>query len=122
MVPVISAHLEKFTDKRPDGWLFPGANRTQADGPPIHQSSFFKAWNRARKTAGIPEFRFHDLRHHAASHLAAAGLTDVEVMRILGQRSGEAFRRYLDRIRGRELAAIETATARSGLVAGKAES
>jgi integrase len=33
------------------------------DGSPLRHYHVHTAWNRARKEAGLPQFRFHDLRH-----------------------------------------------------------
>lgn len=52
------------------------------------------AFHRALQTAGIKEFRWHDLRHTAASHLAMNGATQGELMAILGHRSPHMTRRY----------------------------
>ncbi len=47
-------------------WVFPNAKGTA----PV---AVTKAWKRALARAGIQDFRFHDLRHTAASALAANG-------------------------------------------------
>jgi integrase len=39
---------------------------------------------RARASAGLPDVTFHDLRHHYASVLIAAGCSVVAVQRALG--------------------------------------
>ena len=44
----------------------------------------FRAWNSLRKTAGMATFRFHDLRHTAISHMAAAGVPQSVIMAIAG--------------------------------------
>ena len=44
--------------------------------------------------AGITDFRFHDLRHSAASYLAMSGATLVEIAEVLGHRTFEMVRRY----------------------------
>jgi integrase len=118
----VRAHLDAFVAKARDGWLFPGAHPTQRDGPPVHQSTFYKAWDRARRAAEIPAFRFHDLRHHAATYLQIAGMTEAETMRVLGQRSSRAHRRYLEKVRGRERAGIEAAGRMTGLLGADAAS
>lgn len=56
--------------------------------------SIRKSFARALKIAGIRSFRFHDLRHTAASYLAMNGATQGELMAILGHRSPQMTRRY----------------------------
>ena len=46
------------------------------------------------KAAGIKNFRFHDLRHTAASYLAMAGATLLEVADVLGHRELSVTKRY----------------------------
>lgn len=55
---------------------------------------FDKAWNDARKAAGLVDFRFHDLRHEAVSRLVEAGLSDQEVAAISGHKSMQMLKRY----------------------------
>ena len=52
------------------------------------------AWARALKMAGIDSFRFHDLRHTAASYMAMCGSTAVELQAFLGHRSLAMVSRY----------------------------
>ncbi len=56
--------------------------------------SIRKSFATALKRAGIENFRFHDLRHTAASHIAMRGATQGELMAILGHRSPAMTRRY----------------------------
>ena len=56
--------------------------------------SIREAFEHALKRAGIENFRFHDLRHTAASYMAMAGATQGELMAILGHRSPAMTRRY----------------------------
>lgn len=56
--------------------------------------SIRSAFERALRSAGITEFRWHDLRHTAASYLAMNGATQGELMAILGHRSPHMTRRY----------------------------
>lgn len=53
-----------------------------------------KAWLAALKQAKIQNFRFHDLRHCAASYLAMSGATLTEIALILGHKHIEVTRRY----------------------------
>ena len=55
---------------------------------------FCKPWLKAVTLAGIENFRFHDLRHCAASYLVMAGATLHETAEVLGHRSTQTTRRY----------------------------
>ena len=52
------------------------------------------AWAQALRQAAIPDFRFHDLRHSAASYLAMTGASLVEIAAILGHRTLHMVQRY----------------------------
>jgi integrase len=52
------------------------------------------AWERALKRADIQDFRFHDLRHTAASYLAMNGATLAEIAEILGHKTLQMVKRY----------------------------
>ncbi|MES2337098.1 MAG: site-specific integrase [Pseudomonadota bacterium] len=52
------------------------------------------AWNRVRVRAGVPDLRFHDLRHEAISRFAEMGLTTVELAVISGHRDLRMLNRY----------------------------
>lgn len=56
--------------------------------------SIREAFENAVKRAGIKNFRFHDLRHTAASYMAMSGASQGELMAILGHRSPSMTRRY----------------------------
>ena len=55
---------------------------------------FIYQWHDALKAAGIRGFRFHDLRHSCASHLAANGATLLEIADVLGHRQLQMTKRY----------------------------
>jgi integrase len=51
-------------------------------------------WEGAVKEAKIEDFRFHDLRHSAASYLAMNGATLAEIAEILGHKTLQMVKRY----------------------------
>lgn len=51
-------------------------------------------WVAALKKAGIEDFRFHDLRHCAASYLAMSGASLAEIADILGHKTLAMVKRY----------------------------
>lgn len=53
-----------------------------------------KPWEIALKKAGIENFRFHDLRHTAASYLAMNGATLAEIAEVLGHKTLAMVKRY----------------------------
>jgi len=53
-----------------------------------------KAWEGALKEARIEDFRFHDLRHTAASYLAMSGATLAEIAEVLGHKTLAMVKRY----------------------------
>ena len=55
---------------------------------------FDNYWYRALKVAKIKDFRFHDLRHTAASYLAMSGATTAEIAAVLGHRTLQMVKRY----------------------------
>ncbi len=52
------------------------------------------AWDSALKKAQIENFRFHDLRHCAASYLAMSGASLAEISEILGHKTLVMVKRY----------------------------
>jgi integrase len=59
------------------GLVFPAK-----DGRPLNNIK--KSWTAVLETAGIKNFRFHDLRHHFASRLVMAGVDLNTVRELLG--------------------------------------
>lgn len=49
--------------------------------------AFERMWKDALKATGIKDFRFHDLRHTAASTLVMNGATLFETSEILGHKN-----------------------------------
>ena len=53
-----------------------------------------RSWEGALKEAGIKDFRFHDLRHTAASYLAMNSASLAEIAEILGHKTLAMVKRY----------------------------
>jgi len=51
-------------------------------------------WHKALTASGIENFRFHDLRHTAASHLAMNGASLLDIATVLGHKSLSMVQRY----------------------------
>ncbi len=63
-------------------------------GDPGQPAYIRKAWIKAVAQAGITDFRFHDLRHTAASNLAMSGATLLDIAEILGHKTLSMVKRY----------------------------
>lgn len=87
--PVIAAHLLQHTQPGADGLLFPSKN-----GGYLWESVFYKAWDKARKAAGLPTLRVHDLRHASAVWALQTGETFSGVQARLGHSTPAAALRY----------------------------
>ena len=53
-----------------------------------------KAWRTAIAGSGLSDFRFHDLRHTAASYLAKGGATPIDIAAVLGHKTLAMVKRY----------------------------
>ena len=71
--------------------VFPAPNAIPGEERPIDIQS---AWKAALQRAAITDFRFHDLRHSAASYLAMNGATLAEIAEILGHKTLQMVKRY----------------------------
>jgi integrase len=93
-VPVpnqIAVYLNNLeSPKHPEAFLFPSKDPSKRYPPSMIRKAFQKAITMAK----IENFRYHDLRHTCASHLAMNGATQGELMEILGHRSPTMTRRY----------------------------
>jgi integrase len=56
--------------------------------------SVYHCWDKARKAAGLPDVRMHDLRHSAASNLVNSGQSLYVVSSILGHAQMKTSARY----------------------------
>lgn len=89
LVPVACTVMQTWhaQARRPMVWVFPSEDGQQP-------CSIRGAWEFAVKRAGIVNFRFHDLRHTAASFLAMSGATPLEIAEILGHKTMRMVQRY----------------------------
>jgi integrase len=88
----ISSSLKALLDSVPriDGCDYVFANPDT--GKPFVQ--IYCSWDTARKRAGLPEVRIHDLRHSFASFMVNNGRTLYEVQKILGHTQIKTTQRY----------------------------
>jgi integrase len=73
----------------PGALVFPGP-----DGRPFSRQRIGRAFRRAARGAGLTNFTFHDLRHHAATMALNAGFTAPIVMALGGWKTERMMRRY----------------------------
>ncbi|MEU8921279.1 site-specific integrase [Kitasatospora sp. NPDC048545] len=85
VLPDVRLHLELFAEKEQEGLLFVGEK-----GAPFRRTTFGRVWRKARAKAGMPGFRFYDLRHTGNTLAAATGASLKELMARMGQSSVRA--------------------------------
>jgi integrase len=94
VVPIpnqVKAYLKGMQQpKLPDEFVFPSKDPEKRNP----YSLIRKAFKRVVQTIELKDFKFHDLRHTCASHLAMNGATQAELMEVLGHRSPTMTRRY----------------------------
>lgn len=90
LIAPLTEHLRQQVTVGGDALLF-----TSRSGGHLRSSSVMhEAFHDARKAAGRPDLRFHDLRHTGATLAAATGATLAELMRRLGHFTPVAAMRY----------------------------
>lgn len=97
LLPMVTHHLDVYAAPGRDGLLFPAAQ-----GGHMRQSALFKVYGLARKKAGRPDLRWHDLRHTGAVLAASTGATLAELMARLGHSTAGAALRYQHAAQGRD--------------------
>ena len=75
-------------------YVFPFMNRRKPVDPTQPVTSVKTAWESVREAAGLSDFRFHDLRHTALTHLAEAGVPEETMKSIMGHMSRAMLERY----------------------------
>lgn len=93
-----AGQVVQLKEHRADGLVFAREGNLNA---PFHSR---KAWHAALRAVGLTPwtqgmgptegFRFHDLRHSAASFLAARGASLLAIGEVLGHRSSQTTKRY----------------------------
>ena len=85
----LAAHLDNYCTTEPDALVFTGP---LSEG--LRRATLYTAWDKARRTAGLPALHIHDLRHAAGTLAAQTGATTRELMARLGHASPAAAQRY----------------------------
>lgn len=101
--------LKAWSRTRPlDGsaHVFPGRTEKTSDKP----LDFERAWQTAVKRSELSDFRFHDLRHTAASYLAMHGAGLREIAEILGHKTLAMVQRYSHLTQDHKTAVVERMT------------
>lgn len=89
LVPQVADLLKERAKKRREDTDLVFAQ--EGRGAPIDPTHWFE---KAVEEAGIEDFRFHDLRHTAASYLAMSGATSAEIAAVLGHKTLQMVKRY----------------------------
>ena len=91
-VPLIGHAEELIVTKvkghDPNSYLFTSKKH------PSEKAYIRKHWEAALKKANLNNFRFHDLRHTAASYLAMSGANAMEIALFLGHKTLHCTKRY----------------------------
>ena len=94
VLPLLAEHMSTWAG---DDRVFIGR-----DGGPMRGDAVRQAFDRARRSVGMPGFRFHDLRHTGQTLAASTGATLKDLTRRLGHASPAASYRYLHAVDGRD--------------------
>ena len=114
LIDDVHQHLATFTASDADALVFPGN-----EGLPLtpgqvygHAPRFNKrtgkqthpgnGFYKARHQIGRPDFRFHDLRHFAATMAAISGATTKELMQFAGHSDIHVAMRYQEAVNDRK--------------------
>lgn len=85
--PKLRAHLVDMASRfAPDSeWLFPSPQRGSKDAP---AKTFRESLSLVRKRVNMPNFNFHDCRHHFISMCAMSGVDFMTIAAWVGHRDG----------------------------------
>lgn len=107
---LVAVRALKATRERASRFVFPARS-----GPDRPYTAFDAHWYAALATAGITDFRFHDLRHTCASYLASQGSSLLEIADVLGHRTMGMVKRYSHLAQEHKTTVIERMTKARGL-------
>ena len=94
----LAMHIDLYALPDAEGLVFPSV-----DGQPMRRSNFRRrVWEPATAAVDMAGFRFHDLRHTAATLAAASGTSLKALMARIGQASAAAALRYQHVIDGQD--------------------
>jgi integrase len=93
----LEQHLSRYVAPAAEAFLFTGEK-----GGPLRVHVWQTHWDRARRTIGLEQLHFHDLRHVANTLAAASGATTKELMYRMGHASPAAALRYQHATRDRD--------------------
>jgi len=88
--PALSAMRELKAKNKGGQYAFYARRETGEE----HRANIMASWYSALKTAGIDNFRFHDLRHTCASYLAMNKCSLAEIAEVLGHKTLQMTKRY----------------------------
>lgn len=108
LLPEVREHLRNHAQIGAKGLLF-----YTDDGTHVPQAHLWRAFDRARKAAGRPDLRWHDLRHTGAVLAAQSGATLAELQARLGHTTPAMALHYQHAAEGRDQLLAERLSARA---------
>ena len=105
LLEAVEAHLAEHVGPQRDSLLFPSV---PGGDHHLWLPSMWRYFDKARRSAGRPDLRFHDLRHTGLTMAAATGATLAELMARAGHSTVGAALKYQHaaQSRDREIAAL----------------
>lgn len=85
IAPDVRSHLERFSERGPDGRVFVGAKQATP-----RRNHFNRLWHKACGEVGVKGMHFHDLRHTGNTLAASTGASTKELMSRMGHSTARA--------------------------------
>jgi integrase len=99
IMPLVRQHLNDHVNQfDQEALLFPANG-----GGHLGHGNFWAIWDKARKAAGRPDLRLHDLRHTGLTLYALEGATVAELMARAGHTTPKMAMRYQHIVEGRDV-------------------